>query len=498
MPFNLFQRLERRFGPRDNGLTRREMLKASAAAGAALLLSNSLGFAASRAAGKRVLVIGGGFGGMSAAWELNSAGYEVTLVEARDRFGGRVRTLDRFIKDKTVEAGGEFVGANHPTWAAYAHLLGIKFREIVYDKDAEAPIMLGEERLNPGAARRLWREMGEALSMINADAAKVDAYQPWKSADAAKLDARSTASWIESLPVSDQCKQAVTIQLTSINGMIPAWQSYLANLAMVKGGGLENYWTKTDSLFVNEGNQQLAEEIADELGAEKIILATAATAIKVDSDSVTVTLSDGRQLEADDVILAVPCSTWNRIAFEPVLPAVLVPQMGTNTKYLVAVKSRFWEQEKLSHRSLTDGPISLTWEATNGQAGNVGACLTAYAGGRMADQAMAWSVEERQAKYLEILDQLYPGIEKHLMKADFVNWHNDPLARGSYSFPAPGQVMSIGPILEKGLGRLHFAGEHCCPAFVGYMEGALQSGVRLARRLAERDGIVKPERRIKE
>src|SRR5580704_11069913 len=129
MPFNLFQLLERRFGPRDGGLTRREMLKASAAAGAGLLLSNSLAYSAKRAAGKRVIVIGGGFGGMSAAWELHQAGYEVVLVEARDRFGGRFRALDRFIKDKTVEAGGEMVGANHPTWAAYAHLLGIKFRE---------------------------------------------------------------------------------------------------------------------------------------------------------------------------------------------------------------------------------------------------------------------------------------------------------------------------------------------------------------------------------
>ena len=493
MPFNLFQLLDRRFGPRDNGLTRREMLKASAAAGAALLLSNSIASSGTRAAGKRVIVIGGGFGGMSAAWELHQAGYEVVLVEARDRFGGRVRTLDRFIKDKTVEAGGEMVGANHPTWAAYAHQLGIKFREIVYDKDAEAPIMLGGERLNPGAARRLWQEMREALSLINADAAKVDAYQPWKSAGAQELDRRTTANWIEGLDVSDQCKQAITIQLTCINGVVPAWQSYLGNLAMVKGGGLENYWTQTDALHTTEGNQQLAEEISDELGGDKIILATAATGIKIESASATVTLADGRQLEADDVILAVPCSTWNRISFDPPLPAGLASQMGTNTKFLVAVKDRFWEQEKLSPRSLTDGPISLTWEDTNGQPGDIGACLTVYAGGPQADQAMAWSIEERQAKYLDNLDQLYPGIARHYVKADFVNWHNDPLARGSYSFPAPGQVMSIGPILEQGLGRLHFAGEHCCPAFVGYMEGALQSGVRLARRLAERDGIVKPE-----
>ena len=62
--------------------------------------------------------------------------------------------------------------------------------------------------------------------------------------------------------------------------------------------------------------------------------------------------------------------------------------------------------------------------------------------------------------------------------------------RSSRSFPAPGQVTTIGPVLEAGLGRLHFAGEHCCPAFVGYMEGALQSGVRIAKKLATRDGLV--------
>ncbi|MBI3862757.1 MAG: FAD-dependent oxidoreductase, partial [Planctomycetia bacterium] len=200
---------------------------------------------------------------------------------------------------------------------------------------------------------------------------------------------------------------------------------------------------------------------------------------------------DGRKLEADDVIVTVPCSTWNRIAFDPPLPAVLAPQMGTNSKFLVAVKRRFWEKEQLSPRSLTDGPINLTWEDTNGQPGDLGACLTVYAGGPMADLAMSWSADERQDRYLAILEQLYPGIGRQFDKSLFINWHNDPLARGTYSFPAPGQVTTVGPILEAGLGRIHFAGEHCCPAFVGYMEGALQSGARLAKRLAMRDGIAK-------
>ena len=124
------------------------------------------------------------------------------------------------------------------------------------------PILFGNTRLNPmPPARQLWKEMKAALSMINGDAAKVDAYQPWKSPRAKELDRRTTAQWIESLPISDQCRQAITIQLTAINGVVPAWQSYLGNLAMIKGGGVEDYWTQTDALQCIDGNQFLAEEL---------------------------------------------------------------------------------------------------------------------------------------------------------------------------------------------------------------------------------------------
>src|SRR5258707_3490221 len=126
MSLKLFQLLDRRFGSPADGMTRREMLRSSLAAGTGLLLSSSLGFSSTRAAGKRVVVVGAGFGGVSCAYELKSAGYEVVVIEARDRLGGRVHTIDKFVKDKTVEAGGEMIGANHPAWAAYAKQFGIK------------------------------------------------------------------------------------------------------------------------------------------------------------------------------------------------------------------------------------------------------------------------------------------------------------------------------------------------------------------------------------
>jgi monoamine oxidase len=75
-----------------------------------------------------------------------------------------------------------------------------------------------------------------------------------------------------------------------------------------------------------------------------------------------------------------------------------------------------------------------------------------------------------------------------------MDWPGDPWTLAGYSFPAPGQVTTVGPLLRKGVGNLHFCGEHTSYKFVGYMEGALNSGAALAKRIALRDGVLKEEK----
>jgi monoamine oxidase len=83
-----------------------------------------------------------------------------------------------------------------------------------------------------------------------------------------------------------------------------------------------------------------------------------------------------------------------------------------------------------------------------------------------------------------------PNLAGALVDSRFVDWPAEPWTLGGYSNPAPGEVTTIGPLLYAGVGdRLHFAGEHTCYKFVGYMEGALNSGASIARRLAVRDGV---------
>jgi monoamine oxidase len=136
--------------------------------------------------------------------------------------------------------------------------------------------------------------------------------------------------------------------------------------------------------------------------------------------------------------------------------------------------------------------VSQTWDGTDAQPGDEGACLVGFSGGPAAQECRGWPDAERTEAYLAELERVYKDMRKNFVKARFMNWPQDPWTGAAYSFPAPGEVTTVGPLLRGGLGgRLHFAGEHCCYAFVGYMEGALNSGAALAKRLAKRDGVAK-------
>ena len=484
---NFYMSLQRKYG-KPTGITRREMLQRSFAAGAALLMSERFSSPLSAAAG-RVVIVGAGFSGLAAAYELTKAGYDVTVVEARNRVGGRVLSFSDLVPGKIVEGGAELIGSNHPAWVAYAKQFKLNFLD-VGEEDLEFPIVLEGKRLTGEQSEQLWEEMEKVFNTIVTDAAKVDADEPWKAANAEALDKRTLADWINGLSASPLCRSALRTMMTADNGVVTEWQSYLANLAMVKGGGLEKYWSESEVYRCQGGNQQLARRFVTEIGGAKVLTRMPVRAIAVTDRGARVTLGDGKILEAEHVLLTAPPPVWNKIAIDPVLPPSLLPQMGTNVKYLMALKSPVWRRSELGPELLSDGPVSLTWHGTDGQKGG-GEALVAFSGGPAADICREWTAAQRDKNYLAELGKVYRGIAASFVRARFMDWPSDPWAKASYSFPAPGQVTTQGPTLRQGIGRLHFAGEYTSYAFMGYMEGALNSGAAAARRIAMRDGVVK-------
>jgi monoamine oxidase len=493
MSRSLYAILNQRFGRKSDAFSRREMLQLTLAGTAGMLLSSRVGAedAPAKKGGKRVVVIGAGFSGLAAAYELNSAGYDVTVVEARNRLGGRVLSFGDFIVGKNVEGGAELIGSNHPTWVAYKDKFALEFLDVTEDAEAEAPIVLDGKRLGKDECNKLWEEMDAALSKMNDEAKAVNEDEPWKTPNAGVLDNKTTAQWIAALEASPLCKAAITAQLTSDNGQMTSWQSYLGNLTQVKGGGVEKYWTDSEVYRCKGGNQQLALKLAAAIGEKRILLSTPVSAIKQLEKKVEVTLADGKKLEAEECILAIPPTVWRRVAIDPPLPGQFQPQMGSNVKFLMGMKGKFWEESKLSQYCLTNGPATMTWDGTDNQTAGEGACLTVFSGGPASEACRQWKTEERAEKYLLELERMYPDIRKNFQKSRFMDWPSEFYTNASYSFPAPGQITTMGPILREGLGHLHFAGEHASYKFVGYMEGALNAGASLALRMAKKDGVVK-------
>ncbi|MCA9033329.1 MAG: FAD-dependent oxidoreductase, partial [Planctomycetaceae bacterium] len=223
MSRSLISALASKFGNRPTLLQRRQFLRDSLAASLGLVLSSRLAISEDKsrqANGKRIVVIGAGFSGLACAFELLQAGYDVTVVEARNRVGGRVfssnaRSGNEFIKGRNVEFGAELIGSNHPLWVNYADRFGLEFLDVTNDDNAELPVIIDGKRLSGEEAAELWEDLDVALNELNALAAPVVEDAPWQTPNATKFDATSIQDWIDGLQVPDLVKRAVWINQMS-------------------------------------------------------------------------------------------------------------------------------------------------------------------------------------------------------------------------------------------------------------------------------------------
>jgi monoamine oxidase len=436
--------------------------------------------------GAEVVVIGAGFAGLAAAYELHHRGYRVTVVEAQRDFGGRVRSLYDVVPGKVVEGGGELIGSNHPTWNAYAARFRLAFSDVV--EGPNAPVILKARKLTHARSHDLLKDMDRVLKELADLSDRIeDPFSPWTARDASTFDARPLHVWVKSLEASDLCKLAVELMLSTDNGVPANRQSFLGNLAMIRGGGGPSYWLETERYRCIGGNRSLAEKLIEPV-RQSVHFQAAVREIEVSGEGVKVLTKDGQVFEARDAILAVPPSVWADIRFTPGLPRQLNLQMGANVKFLMSFKNEFWKKDRLSPNMTSDGAVELTWHSTEKQ-GGPGHAVVGFSGADAARKCASWRPTKRTENYIAQLRRVYKNVEPDLIDARFMNWPADPWVRASYAFPKPGEITKCGPFLQEGIGHLHFAGEHTCYAFIGYMEGALNSGVRAARKLARRDGM---------
>ncbi len=480
-------RLMRQVGAAPSGISRRRFLQASIAAGAALMLPQRQPPAAQGGSRPRVVVIGAGFAGLSCAYQLNRAGADVQVLEARNRVGGRVFTLDSFLPGKVIEAGAELIGSNHPTWMAYAKEFGLSMRDVSDDVDQTSPLLIAGKTYSGKSAERLWEQIDKTLALMNADARPVDLQRPWLTPQAEQLDRRSLAQVAEAWPVEPHVRAATLALLSNDNVLDPAQASYLALLSSIAGGGIEAFWSESEIYRCFSGNQALAFKLAAAIGSERIKLRTPVERVQLQTDGVRVTTARGQRLEADAVVITAPPATWDHLGIEPALGADSQPYAGPAIKYLSAVDKPFWLTEGSGPDAHSDTPVGMCWDATDGQRSRPSdpACLTVFSGGQAASRCLQVPRRQRDRQMTHWIEAIYPAYGRHAGRRMFMAWPEDRWTRCGYTSPTLGQVTSLYPRLDAGVQtRLFFAGEYTSLLFTGFMEGGLHSGASLAKRLA--------------
>jgi monoamine oxidase len=451
-----------------------------------------------------VLVVGAGLAGLVAARRLTRAGVQVTVVDAQPAPGGRVSTLDGFFPDRQhVELGGEFIDTRHTAIVALASELSLPVEDLARaDAAGVQPVWYF------GGALRSDEEVVEAFLPIAARVrASLAALGPggpaavtYRAAGGAvqELDRQSLAEWLDRAGAAGWARDLISVAFVTELGLDADRQSCLSFLATVDTHTppFRPYGESDERWRIQGGNTQLVRALAEGLGgALQTGVALEALGTRADG-ALVASLRRGATsftIAASCVVLALPFTLLRQVRLDVPLPplkrkAIAELGYGTNGKLFLGFARRVWRDDHLSSgAAFTDGDVQCLWEASRLQPGK-GGVLTDFLGGSRGVALAAAGLPASVHGASREIDRIFPGaaVARVGGRATSFHWATHPWARGSYSCYLPGQWTSLAGVEGEPAGSVFFAGEHCSPAFQGFMEGACRSGEAAAAAIIDR------------
>jgi monoamine oxidase len=431
--------------------------------------------------GVSVLVAGAGLAGLTAARELTGKGADVRVTEARNRVGGRVLTRhDPFHERQHAEAGADLIDESQEEICKLIAQVGLRRTRIlpggftgIYDT--------GRHRRVSG--HRPWEELAKRLKPEITSYCRSE--QRWDSGVAAALAAESVQQWLDRIKAPRDIREVAR----GMRGFFLADPEDLSLLAFVDQYATDGPPGGEKMFRIKGGNGRLSESIAATLG-DRVRLRSILRKVRQTRNAVFATIeANGARTEVrgDYLVCTMPASTLRDVEFDPPMPAeqreaIDRLRYGKATKTNLQFDRPVWRKRGKARAYGTSLPIGAVWDGNEEQRGAPG-ILTLLAGGNAStgtQEILAAGGPQaivRQLTWLKLNDVA-------LIASDSVSWEKDEWSRGGYAFFDTRYPPAIRSWLARPFGRVFFAGEHTSIKWQGYMNGAVETGLRAAEEVS--------------
>lgn len=461
-------------------------LTASAAATSAVAMSSRPLHAATES---DVIIIGAGLSGLYAAMLLEESGYTTTVIEGRDRIGGRLMTLDHL--PGHPEAGGNSVLGGYGRvrdmcdrmgvdLIDYTPRAGISGTEIALGGSVISKKDWPTHPLNkmPEDARE--RSPNGYIWGVIARNNPLDSFEDWYD----------PKSWKHDGPVYDLLtkigwSEETIAQAYDIN---PQYGTSAHDTSLLMWFFIQKWFAAQSaidpvSLYAKGGNQRIPEAMAATLKSD-IHLGKTVAGIRSESGHAEVHCSDGSVYKGKRVICSLPLPPMRWVRFDPILPALkrgAILNIGQQliTQVHVIPKEPFWEEDGLDPSMWTDTPAGVVTAQRFNEDNDDVTNFLCWGRGHMAQYLDTLGEAEAKARVIKEIETLRPAAKGKIEAGGFKSWQLDPFSGGDWAVWHPGQIEKYLLDVGKPEGRIHFCGEHTALSNRG-MEGAMESGERAA------------------
>lgn len=425
-----------------------------------------------KSGGANILVVGAGVAGLAAARELKFKGFKVTVLEGRNRIGGRIFT-DKSI-GLPVDLGASWIhGINNNPIGKLARDSQIRILPTDYDNIQiyrNNGKLLGEKEIETGDSlyQRVMKQAKAMSENLDRDISVAEAVKRIANQEKLTLQQQGILQW--------QLNSNIIIE----NG------TDLDRLSIWEWDEDEAFGGK-DYLFPG-GYDQIIQVLAKGID---IKLQQKVMAINYNDSGVLVKTDKGT-FQADAIVITLPVGVLKseNITFSPPLPsrkraAINSLDMGVLNKVVLKFPKLFWSKDYdwIGYISSMEKDFS---DFLNLRRYSSLPVLIAFAGGSFARSLEGISEKEVVERVMKVLRRIYGNGIPNPDAVLRTKWASDPFTLGSYSTMPVGSKGSDRTILAEPVGkRLFFAGEATSQDYPATVHGAFLSGVREAERIAK-------------